>query len=269
MIRFVIGLLLLPLISCTNIDLDAVNTRFKDNISGKLLSPPDIDPPGTDNFTFAVMGDSHVGSSRGKYLAPALETFQTASDSFYIILGDLTNNGKDKEYSLFESTISAVSIPLRAVVGNHDIFFNGWSRFREKFGRSMYSFNADNVHFTVLDTANGVLGDDQINWLKADLAATTRPLKVVLSHFPPWAGSFSSIFKMSSEEEAAILKDLMYKYSVNYMFAGHYHNFKNVKIGNTIYVVTGGLNNLLDAGRRHYVRVRVSGNTMSTEKINF
>ncbi len=249
------------LFSCTNTGLNQLNDRVSDNFTGQLSSPGDIDPPGTDSFTFMVIGDTHVGSAVGETLNQYAGIANTRGDAFVLVSGDLTEGGSDGEFAQFKQVLSNNSMQWRAAIGNHDIYFDGWSRYRNQIGRSIYSFNADNVHFVMLDTANGVMGKTQMEWFENDLRNNTRAHKVVVTHFPPWNGNFSSIYRMSSEEEAAIFKDICYRYNVDLVLSGHYHGFESIDIGRTKYIVTGGANGRLDLGQKsNYVRVTVNGN---------
>lgn len=268
-LRFTFLNLLLICTACNNFDFEGIRKRYRESTSGSLSSPNNIDPGGTNNFSFAVMGDTHLGVTAATNIQTTMETAKNAGDSFVVVAGDISNLGKEDEMNSFVGTLNAISFPFRVAIGNHDLYFNGWENFKKFFGRSIYSFDADNVHIVMLDSGNGVLGEPQLNWLKSDLAATTQPHKIVVSHYPPISGGFDNVFKMSSEEEAAILKDILHKNNVSYMFSGHYHGYRELKLGNTTYVITGAVNTVLDPGNdKHFIRVKVNGNAISHQKID-
>jgi hypothetical protein len=98
------------------------------------------------------------------------------------------------------------SVPIHAAIGNHDIW--GWNKkdshtdgserlwakkwFADFFQRPLTytSFDQGAWHFVILDNVlltpdgyNGVVDDAQVEWLKADLATTSRPT-LILSHIP-------------------------------------------------------------------------------------
>lgn len=264
-----IGIGFSVMFSCTNLGLNQLNDRVSDNFTGQIAAPGDIDPAGTDSFTFMALGDTHVGSSAGETLNQYAGIAQSSGDAFVVVAGDLTDGGADGEYSQFKQVLANNSMQFRAAIGNHDIYFDGWSRYRGQIGRSIYSFNADNVHFVMLDTANGVMGKTQMEWFENDLRSNTRPHIVVVTHFPPWNGSFSSIYRMSSEEEAAIFKDICYRYNVELVLSGHYHGFEAIELGRTKFIVSGGANTRLDLGQKsNYIRVRVNGsNPLEVEPV--
>lgn len=256
------------LFSCTNVGLNQLNDRVADNFSGTIVAPADLDPPGTDNFSFMAIGDTHIGSPQGEVLNRYAAIALTTGDAFVIVAGDVTHGGGEGEFIQFKQVMSDNSMGWRVAIGNHDIYFDGWSRYRNQIGRSIYSFNADNTHFVMLDSANGVLGKTQLEWLENDLKANTRPNIILVSHFPPWNGTFSSLYRMSSEEEAALLKDIAYRYGVDLVISGHYHGYEEAQLGTTKYIVTGGANAQTDIGQRqNYVRVSISGTNITTQVI--
>lgn len=257
-------------ISCTNIDLDPLTKRYEENFKGDLSAPADIDPTGVNSFSFVVLSDTHIGSPGGEVLKGMLARIQSDGDAFVVSCGDSTDNGAEGQYLQLLTLFSQFNIPFRLALGNHDIFFNGWKNFKKHIGRSMYSFNADNVHITVIDSANGVLGEEQLDWIESDLKLATHEHKIVVTHFPPWNGNFSSIFKMASEEEAAILKDILQRTGVDIIFGGHYHGHRETKLGDVNYVVTGGANDIIDFGnKQHFIRVHVNGASLRTEYVSF
>lgn len=267
-----IGTLILfvaAIVACNNFDFGGIRDRFKENMNGSLSNPGSIDPAGTDSFTFAVMGDSHTGVPWGKVLPSAVLHSQAAGDAFVILAGDVTNFGKEDEFAELLKVFSDLGVTFRATLGNHDLYFEGWKSYAKYLGRSIYSFDADNVHFSMLDSGNAILGEAQLNWLRTDLESTTKPIKIVVSHYPAISADFDTLYKMASEEESAILKNLLNKYQVNYMFAGHYHGYRTKQLGYTNHVVTGGINTILDPGNeKHYIRVTINGNTVSAQKID-
>jgi 3',5'-cyclic AMP phosphodiesterase CpdA len=261
-------IVVIPL-GCAYFGLHGPQFRFSENMNSSLTLPGNIDPPGLNQFSFAILGDTHIGNPAGGVLKDALSSAKTQGDAFVLVAGDLTDNGDIGQYRQFQTLFSDAGLPFRAAMGNHDIFFGGWDQWKAEIGRSIYSFNADNVHVVILDTANGMLGRDQINWLKQDLESATQVHKVVMTHYPVWNGRFASIFRMSSDEETAIVKDLFVRTGVRLVVSGHFHGYDEVTIGGVKYVVTGAANNLLDPGqRRHFLRVRISDSALTTEIID-
>jgi 3',5'-cyclic AMP phosphodiesterase CpdA len=216
-------------------------------------------------FSFSAMGDTHIGSSGGNLFSKALLQSLADGDSFAVTIGDNSNTGFSTELQTFNSQAAAVGLPVYPAIGNHDIFFGGWANYKTIIGRSIYSFSAGIVHIVMLDTANGTFGIEQLNWLKDDLSHNSLPLKVVIMHYPVYVNQFSSIYKLSSDEEATIFKNIMHQFGVQLVISGHYHGSADANLGDTRYLVTGGCNTITDPGQHsHYVKVIVQNGQLVT-----
>ena len=245
-------------------------SRFYDNINGNLKSFPDATVANPTQFSFAAMGDPHLGSSGGGTIAHALALSKADGDSFVVVAGDDSNTGQSTEFNNFNAVVGSGGLPVYPAIGNHDIFFGGWASYKNIIGRSMYTFNAGTVHFIFLDTANGVFGVEQLNWLRDDLRRNVQPIKIVVMHFPIYVNEFSTIYKISSDEEATIFKSIMNQYGVQLVISGHYHGGANHSFGGTEYLVSGAVNNLIDIGESvHYDKVTINGTQVTTRSILF
>ncbi|MDZ4677151.1 MAG: metallophosphoesterase [Oligoflexia bacterium] len=256
--------------ACTNLEIDGVTQRFWENMNSGLRTFPDLSVANPTSFSFAAMGDTHIGSSSGgNVMARALQNSRADGDAFAVIAGDDSNTGIESELTTFMAQINASNHPVYPAIGNHDIFFGGWNNYKRIVGRSIYSFNVGNAHIIMLDSANGTFGEDQLNWLRNDLKTTTKPIKIIVTHFPIFSGEFSTLFKLSSDEEATVFKSIMREYSVKLVIGGHYHGYSEQVIGGTRYLVTGACNNILDIGNRvGYVKVVINGSEIAIRQVN-
>ncbi|MDB2426055.1 metallophosphoesterase [bacterium] len=130
--KIVLLLASLLLISCSLPDFEAVKKRVDDSLSGLVAAPGDLDPAGTNNFSFSVFGDAHVGSPFGNNLGEAIANSKSLGDSFSIVAGDLTDYSKVSQFEEFNNLFTNHSMEYRAVIGNHDIYFDGWSNFKKQ-----------------------------------------------------------------------------------------------------------------------------------------
>src|SRR5882724_3831696 len=165
---------------------------------------------GGSDFSFVQLSDSHVGFSKGAY-ADVVGTFQLATarinalpvrPDLVLHTGDLTHLSKPAEFD----TVAEVMKSIRTgqsfyVPGEHDYFVDDGKQYLERFGKGTrgtgwQSFDHKGVHFVglvnVANLANGkttlgVLGDEQLDWLKKDLAGrgSSTPV-VVFAHVPLW-----------------------------------------------------------------------------------
>src|ERR1700722_11675917 len=83
--------------ACTNIQLNQTQSRFWDNMNLPLRSYGNFNPPNPSVFSFAALGDAHVGSSGGNELVHALQVSQAEGDVFAIVAGDDSNTGQISE----------------------------------------------------------------------------------------------------------------------------------------------------------------------------
>ncbi len=255
-------------LACTNLQIGQASLRFAENMSGRYRNFSDYNPANPASFTFSAMGDAHIGSAGGDLFQPALTRSKASGDLFSVVLGDNSNTGQEAELTTFNLQAAAAGMTIYPIIGNHDIFFGGWNNYKSIIGRSIYSFNAGNVHFTALDSANGTIGEDQLNWLTQDLQNTSKPIKIVMLHYPVYIKEFTSIYKLASDEEITILKNLFRNLGVQLVLSGHYHGFADNTLGGVRYVVTGGCNHILDPGNNSgYVRITVSGSSLGVSLI--
>jgi 3',5'-cyclic AMP phosphodiesterase CpdA len=165
-------------------------------------------PTRKGDFSFAQISDSHIGFSKEPN-KDVTATLQTAIDrlnslperpDFLLHTGDLTHLSKPEEFD----TVAQVLKGFKGgetffVPGEHDLFTDDGRRYRERYGQGTQgagwrSFDHKGVHFVgLVNVMNlkagklGVLGRDQLDWLKKDVAAfaDSTPI-VVFAHVPLW-----------------------------------------------------------------------------------
>jgi 3',5'-cyclic AMP phosphodiesterase CpdA len=157
-------------------------------------------------FNFVQISDSHIGFNQ-----PAndhvSETLQMTIDrinalpvapAFVIHTGDVTHLSKPAQFDAAKSILGGLKAPLVTIPGEHDFIGDDGKAYFAAFGHKdsktpWFSFDMHGVHFVALVNVfnfekNGLLGQDQIDWLKADLATqkTSTPI-VVFGHVPLYA----------------------------------------------------------------------------------
>jgi Icc protein len=163
-----------------------------------------------DDFTFVQVSDSHIGFNKGVY-TDVVGTFQEAvsrinalptAPSLVLHTGDLTHLSKPAEFDTVEQVMKSINTQKSFFVpGEHDYFVDNGNRYLERFGKGTVgtgyqSFDYKGVHFIGLvnvanisngNTALGVLGNDQLEWMEKDVAdlSSSTPI-VVFAHVPLW-----------------------------------------------------------------------------------
>jgi Icc protein len=163
------------------------------------------DRSGTGSFSFVQISDSHIGFAK-EANKNVIGTLQATIDKInalkerpdlLIHTGDLTHLSTPKEFDTVAEILRGAKVGLIACVpGEHDVI--GASKYLERFGKGThgegwYSFNHRGVHFIGLvnvasagtDQGLGILGTEQLDWLKTDLMAlgASTPV-VVFAHVP-------------------------------------------------------------------------------------
>lgn len=217
-------------------------------------------------FTFAMVGDIHIGSGDTARFSRILNAAQAEGDQFVVLLGDIIDEGLDSDYVAYNQAIAAAGYTGKvfAIAGNHDVFYAGWDNFASRIGSSTYSFTAGNSTFISLDSADGTLGTRQIAWLRDQLARPRLEHTFILSHYMPVVPGVSTYLKFASETEAASLMSIASANGVRGWFGAHYHSYVKESIAGVTYVVAGG-----GGGRRmppyrnfFFVQVQVNGSSV-------
>lgn len=172
-------------------------------IVGRALADPVVAAAGAR--TFVQISDSHVGF-HGEANQDVLATFQTAIDrinalpsapEFVMHTGDLTHLSKAEQFDTVQQMLGTIKTgAVYAVPGEHDIIDDNGAQYFKMFGKSVkpwYSFDAAGVHALALTnvlniTAGGMLGRDQLEWARGDLAKQRADTPItVFAHIPLYA----------------------------------------------------------------------------------
>jgi Icc protein len=179
------------------------------SVSGGVLSSRVFgqrpDQSGAGGFSFVQISDSHIGFSKEPN-KNVIATFQATIDKInalevrpdlLIHTGDLTHVSTPREFDTVAEILKGAKVgQIVYVPGEHDLI--GDSKYLERFGAGTkgdgwYSFNHRGVHFAGLvnvasggaDHGLGILGQEQLEWLQADVAALTDSTPVVVfAHVP-------------------------------------------------------------------------------------
>ena len=153
-------------------------------------------------FTLVQLSDAHVGFS-GPPNPTGTKAFEQAIDvinglkvqpDLILFTGDLTHESETpgehaKRMQTFKTLTSRLKVQkIMHVPGEHDAALDKGDLYRQFFGDPNYAFDHKGVHFIALDNVSRgkpVVGADQIDWLKRDLARypKTAPI-VVFTHRP-------------------------------------------------------------------------------------
>lgn len=167
-----------------------------------------IKPAATNAFTFVQISDTHIGFNRPAN-PDVVDSLRRASadinglarrPALVVHTGDVSHLSKPAQFGQARELLQEIRVDrVHTVPGEHDALDDGLSGYLKLFDhdgrkRAWYSFDQGGVHFVglsnVLNFTMGTLtslGDEQIAWLKKDLAHVSHSTPiVVLAHIPLW-----------------------------------------------------------------------------------
>ena len=157
---------------------------------------------------FVQISDTHIGFNKDANLDVVgtlnhsidLVNALPAQPDFILHTGDITHLSRAEEFDTAAQIMKRLrASEIHAVPGEHDVTDGPGDEFFKRFGKASgrkgyYSFDTKGVHFVALVNVMsfkagglGALGDDQLAWLKNDLAvrSASQPI-VVFAHMPLW-----------------------------------------------------------------------------------
>lgn len=216
-----------------------------------------------NNYDIFAMSDSHVGETEN--LEKFFKNAKNQKSTAVVMLGDLTTGNEDDYNVLSRIMPSKDSLMYFPIVGNHDLYFDGWKNFYSIFGSSSYFFVINTPEnrdlFICLDTGGGTLGKKQLEWF-INLLETDRDKYrycVVFTHI--------NIYRLRQTtstnpmlEEVHVLTDLFIRHKINMVVSGHDHKRNSAFLGNTTII---NLDALQDENKNaSYLKLSINENNI-------
>ncbi len=175
-----------------------------------------------------------------KYTEPFSDDFHDAMDNYFIDrrTGDI---GKWSDFR----------VPFYPVVGNHDITHNGWAMFSNLFKTSFYEFtvhmgdNGPIDRFIFIDSANGTLGEFQINEIENGVFQRDKKSirnTFVFTHTNIFRPSYNEFASTYCREELYYLLDKLADWKTTIMFCGHVHAWDDRMFGGVRHITMPSMN---------------------------
>jgi 3',5'-cyclic AMP phosphodiesterase CpdA len=159
-------------------------------------------------LTFLQVSDSHIGFDFKTPYPNPVGTLEEAiakvnalptKPAFMIHTGDISHLSLASQFDDADRIISQTRLDVHYVPGEHDFVDSDRKLYLDRYGRGTkgagwYNFDANSVHFiglvNVFDLRPGGLGNlgnEQLEWLEADLKgrSASTPI-VVFAHIPLW-----------------------------------------------------------------------------------
>jgi len=245
---------------------DRIDTRFEQSAEWNKTHPFKNLTVSSETYQLLVAGDSHIGGlvNYQKFLNQAQKPENTA----FVIVGDMVTGKREDFITLKNALPDFDQTPYFLMMGNHELYFDGWKNFYEFFGSSVYYFTVQTPTvkdiYICLDSGSGTLGAKQLAWL-TDLLASERSHYrncIVFSHVNFFrnrhTGSTNPLVT-----ELYVLMDLFVKYNVNYIISGHDHVRSINEFANNTYITMDALkDNVQNAS---YLKLNISASKADYE----
>jgi predicted phosphodiesterase len=178
-----------------------------------------------DEYSFIVITDTHIENGNTYGLENMIPLVADNPDiKFVVIDGDITQCGNQEDIKKFIEIahgLENLRVPCYPVIGNHDIFFNNWSNWKEYIGASFYRIDSGKTTLFFLDSANAYFGKAQLDWLENEIK-TARERVFVFSHVNLFVESLVDIEQFRDVRERARIISIL-RGRCDIMFMGHVH----------------------------------------------
>ncbi len=204
-------------------------------------------PGKADDFYFVQLSDIHWGYNNASVnpdfkstLPKAIQAVNSLEQKpdFVVFTGDLTQTTDDPKLRRarlkeFRDMAAAINVPVRYFAGEHDAALDRGEAYQEFFGETLrYTFDHKGLHFIVLDNISDpapILGDKQIEWLKADLARQKPDQPIIVLTHRPLFSMYPQWDWATRDGDKAI--DLLMPFKNVTVFYGHIHHEHHQKTG--------------------------------------
>lgn len=252
---------------------EGVQTRFEQSMKmNKGLYAGAVDTQ--ENYVVYVATDPHINKTNTNLNLFNDALRNDAQAAFGVILGDCTdvrdNLPNYLDALVFDPDRHAYDSQIYHVLGNHDIYFKGWTDFKEQIGPSVFwfevSFATGKDLYISLDTATGTLGRKQTEWFRSFLTEKREDYRhcIILTHTNLFYtdNSQATSGNMPIEEVYSLL-DLLGRHKVSLVLQGHDHYREDLTYGNVRYTVLGTIKD--ESSSPEYLKLNVKNDEIGLE----
>ncbi len=199
----------------------------------KVATPPQLAAavariPGGDALVIAA-GDiadcNNLDAARATAALVAL--FPSAT---VLAIGDTAYpSGAPRAYErCYEPAWGAFKERTRPSTGNHEYLTPGAAGYFAYFGVApYYSFDLGNWHVVSLDSMSGMDEQSaQVDWLRRDLAANTKPCVLAYWHHPRFSSGFHGYQRSDRGRKTAVLWNVLAEHRAEVILNGHDHHYE-------------------------------------------
>lgn len=269
-------------------------------------------PEEKSGFSFAFLTDIHVQPERmaTEGFKAAIARVNKLKPDFVITGGDLimdalaqTPGRADSLYNLYVETQKAFKMPVYNTMGNHEVFgyypesgvdsshpLYGDKMFEEKLGKRYYAVDHHGWRFYILDSVDeweeggyyGFVDQEQLDWLKEDLASVDPETPIVISVHIPLISVFTQLDVGSTAPNgrgtvvtnSKELLELFRDHNLRLVLQGHLHSNEDIQVYDTRFISVGAVSGGWWQGAHRgfeegFLMVHVSDEKIETEYIDY
>lgn len=265
-----------------------------------------------ESFTFAFLTDIHLQPEKNapEGFRAAIAEVNALKPDFVITGGDLVMDvlgvsyGRaDSLYNLYVEEVKGFDMPVYNTLGNHEVFGiyekSGispdhpeyrYGMYESRIGETYYSFDYEGWHFMVLNSVQetedrryiGMIGEEQMDWIRTDLLELDPNTPVIVSTHIPFITVFTQILygEFAPEyhglvvENAREVLDLFNGYNLKLVLQGHLHYLEDIYVYETHFITVGavsgswwnGPHNEVEEG---FLMVHVTGDDFCWEYVDY
>jgi 3',5'-cyclic AMP phosphodiesterase CpdA len=190
------------------------------------------------DFFFVQMTDTHWGfegppnpeaKNTLRHAVAAVNGLQHQPD-FVMFTGDLTHAAdndteRHRRMAEFKTIVAELKVKdVRFIPGENDAGLDAGEMYKNMFGAGHYSFDHKGVHFIALDNVsdpNGLIGENQLQWMHADLARFDKAQPVVVFAHRPLFDLYPQWDWATKDGAKAV--EILTPYENATVFYGHIH----------------------------------------------
>ena len=253
-----------------------------------FIAPP---PASATGVKFFAYGDTRTNGSVHNGLAGQIVSLFDADPAFQTLtlnVGDWVSSDSESAWTgeWFSPSYANLrrqdaSIADTGVRGNHEgsaVYFKRYFPQPYRPGGLYRSFDYGPMHVAMLDQYTAYkAGSTQYDWLKNDLAASTKTWKLVVLHEPGWSAGGGHGNNTTVQND---LQPLFKQYGVAVVFGGHNHYYARAIVdgiqhltvgggGAPLYTPASGYPNIVVTNKSYsFGEFVISGNTLTAKIVN-
>lgn len=167
-----------------------------------------------------------------------LESGMEYRPDLVVLTGDLGHNDLQiNVYQWIKEQLQSRGVPYRVIGGNHDDASMMADVFGDVQGTKLYfTYRVENFKFLFLDTIDGKVDDEQLEWLKEEIK---EDITAIFMHYPPFLSGIPHMDTKYAMQQRTYFLDVLLGVNQRFrIFTGHYHTERVIEYENVSVYIT-------------------------------